>query len=180
MCKIGQQEISGALCTPLSRHPLAPLRRPIPGSALVEGFLYGLPQGDRDTTPPPAGRLITAPVFFRPPPHLPLPFTASSSHHIFMKLCNGGDCVCVCVFVRDARWRGSGLPARWHRAMAEAAVGNCRGGGGGESAGGCHIRNCLILSLCSVKLFSLCVMHTVPGKGPLRAFPRARGRRYST
>lgn len=54
--------------------------------------------------------------------------------------------------------------------MAEAAVGNCRGG---ESAGGCHIRNCLILSLCSVKLFSLCVMHSAR-QGPLESIPKSQ------
>ncbi|CAB1446421.1 unnamed protein product [Pleuronectes platessa] len=40
--------------------------RPIPGSVLVGRCLYGLPQSDRATTPPPAGQLITAPVFLTP------------------------------------------------------------------------------------------------------------------
>lgn len=35
---------------------------------------------------------LLQPRSFSPPPHLPQPFTISSSHHIFMKLCAGGVC----------------------------------------------------------------------------------------
>lgn len=44
---------------------------------------------------------LLQPQSFSAPPHLPQPFTTSSSHHIFMKLGAGGVCVsvsnwCVC------------------------------------------------------------------------------------
>lgn len=80
---------------PLSRHLLAPLRRPVPGSALLERCLYGLPQGDRATTPPPAGRLITAPVFLTPSSPAPSIHNIIKPSHIheavgWWSVCLGG------------------------------------------------------------------------------------------
>lgn len=37
---------------------------------------------------------LLEPLSFSPPPHLPQPFTTSSSHPIFMKLWADGVCVC--------------------------------------------------------------------------------------
>lgn len=97
---------------------------------------------------------LLQPQSFSPPPHLPQPFTTSPCHHIFMKLCTGGVCVCegwVVVVVsvvmggltsRVTLRGGCSSGAAAGRVQLVTGVG---GGWGGESAGGCHIRNCLIL-----------------------------------
>lgn len=73
---------------------------------------------------------LLQPQSFLPPPHLPQPFTTSSRHHIFMKLCTGGVCVCegwVAVVMGGYQY-GDTVRWLWRWSSGwESAVGDCRG-----------------------------------------------------
>lgn len=141
MCKIGQQEIWGdALHTPVTSSLGSP-QEADPRVSTCGGMPLWTATGRQGHNTTSSWATYYSPNLFSPPPHLPQPFTTSSSHHIFMKLCTGGVCE-EWVAVLGLRWHygcGNGAAAG---IVQLATVG---GGWGDESAGGCHIRNCLIL-----------------------------------